>query len=62
VFRPFCESSNNILFSSSSAYCNPGEKIKWYTVSWPGDSLSWEDFRGEVLGATDPSAARKYFL
>ena len=40
-----------------AAYCNPGEKIQWYTVSWPADSLSWEDFRGEVLGATDPSAA-----
>ena len=41
------------------AYCNPGEKIQWYTVSWPTDSLSWEDFRGSVLGATDPSAAPK---
>jgi nucleoside diphosphate kinase len=39
------------------AYCNPGEKIQWYTVSWPSDSLSWEDFRGKVLGATDPTAA-----
>jgi hypothetical protein len=41
------------------AYCNPGEKIQWYTVSWPSDSLSWEDFRGKVLGATDPSEAPK---
>ena len=41
--------------SMRAAYCNPGEKIQWYTVSWPADSLSWEDFRGEVLGATDPS-------
>lgn len=40
-----------------TAYCNPGEKIQWYTVQWPSDSLSWEDFRGKVLGATDPSAA-----
>lgn len=39
------------------AYCNPGEKIKWYTVSWPSDALSWADFRGKVLGATDPTAA-----
>ena len=51
-----------ILCLKQSDYCNPGEKIKWYTVSWPSDSLSWEDFRGEVLGATDPTAARKYFL
>lgn len=41
------------------AYCNPGEKIQWYTVSWPTDTLSWEDFRGKVLGATDPSVAPK---
>ena len=40
-----------------SAYTTPGDKIKWYTVSWPTDSLSWQDFRGVVLGATDPSAA-----
>jgi hypothetical protein len=40
-----------------SAYCNPGEKIQWYTVQWPSDTLSWEDFRAEVLGATDPSTA-----
>jgi hypothetical protein len=43
----------------NKAYCNPGEKIQWYTVSWPTDSLSWDDFRGQVLGATDPSAAPK---
>jgi hypothetical protein len=46
--------------SMRAAYCNPGEKIQWYTVSWPADSLSWEDFRGQVLGATDPSG--KYSL
>jgi len=50
---------NGFYMSMRAAYCNPGEKIKWYTVSWPSDSLSWEDFRGEVLGATDPSEAPK---
>jgi len=50
---------NGFYMSMRSAYCSPGEKIQWYTVSWPTDSLSWEDFRGEVLGATDPSAAPK---
>eukprot|EP00531_Pseudo-nitzschia_arenysensis_P020635 CAMPEP_0116135372 /NCGR_PEP_ID=MMETSP0329-20121206/11154_1 /TAXON_ID=697910 /ORGANISM="Pseudo-nitzschia arenysensis, Strain B593" /LENGTH=383 /DNA_ID=CAMNT_0003630165 /DNA_START=57 /DNA_END=1208 /DNA_ORIENTATION=- len=48
---------NGFYMSMRAAYCNPGEKIKWYTVSWPADSLSWADFRGEVLGATDPSEA-----
>ncbi|KAL3921631.1 MAG: hypothetical protein SGILL_002650, partial [Bacillariaceae sp.] len=50
---------NGFYMSMRAAYCNPGEMIRWYTVSWPTDSLSWEDFRGEVLGATDPSAAPK---
>ena len=50
---------NGFYMEMRAAYCNPGEKIRWYTVTWPTDSLSWEDFRGEVLGATDPSAAPK---
>mmetsp|Transcript_32288 Transcript_32288/g.39651 ORF Transcript_32288/g.39651 Transcript_32288/m.39651 type:complete len:384 (+) Transcript_32288:56-1207(+) len=58
---------NGFYMSMRAAYCNPGEKIMWYTVSWPADSLSWEDFRGVVLGATDPSTApvgsvRRYIL
>ena len=50
---------NGFYMSMRAAYCNPGEKIRWYSVSWPTDKLSWQDFRGEVLGATDPSTARK---
>jgi hypothetical protein len=51
--------SHFYLFTLLTEYCSPGEKIQWYTVSWPTDSLSWEDFRGKVLGATNPSAAPK---
>jgi len=50
---------NGFYMSMRSAYCNPGEKIQWYTVSWPSDSLSWGDFRGNILGATDPTEAPK---
>lgn len=50
---------NGFYMEMRSAYTNPGEKIHWYTVSWPADALSWADFRGKVLGATDPSAAPK---
>lgn len=50
---------NGFYMSMRAAYCNPGEKIKYYTVQWPADALSWEDFRGSVLGATNPSAAPK---
>lgn len=48
---------NGFYMSMRAAYCNPGEQIKWYSVSWPTDSLSWADFRGVVLGPTDPSQA-----
>lgn len=50
---------NGFYMAMRSAYTNPGEKIQWYTVSWPADALSWADFRGKVLGATDPSEAPK---
>ncbi|KAG7350900.1 nucleoside diphosphate kinase [Nitzschia inconspicua] len=50
---------NGFYMSMRAAYCNPGEKIRWYTVNWNTDSLSWEDFRSKVLGATDPSSAPK---
>lgn len=48
---------NGFYMAMRAAYCAPGEKIRWYTVAWPSDGLSWADFRGTVLGATDPSAA-----
>ena len=46
---------NGFYMDMRAAYTTPGEKIAWYTVSWPTDSLSWGDFRGVVLGATDPT-------
>jgi hypothetical protein len=50
---------NGFYMQMRAAYTNHGEKISWYTVSWPVDSLSWADFRGVVLGATDPTTAPK---
>jgi nucleoside diphosphate kinase len=35
----------------------PGLTIRWYDVTFSPDDLSWEEFRGSVIGATDPSAA-----
>lgn len=32
-------------------------KLKWYTVEWPAEQLSWADFRGNVLGVTNPAEA-----
>jgi len=50
---------NGFYMEMRAAYTNLGEKIQWYTVSWPTENLSWSDFRSEVLGATDPSTAPK---
>jgi len=35
----------------------PPAKLKWYTVEWPVEQLSWADFRSKVLGATNPAQA-----
>ena len=48
---------NGFYMEMRAAYTTPGDKIKWYTVSWPADALSWENFRGKVLGATNPTVA-----
>ena len=38
-------------------YTTPGTSIYYYLVEWDPAKLSWEDFRGKVLGATDPKDA-----
>ena len=41
-------------------FTKPGSSIYYYLVEWDSTGsakLSWEDFRGKVLGATDPSTA-----
>jgi len=48
---------NGFYMDMRAAYTTPGDKIQWYTVSWPADSLTWQDFRGKVLGATNPAVA-----
>jgi len=40
--------------SMRSQFTAPGRSIHWWTVEWNADTLSWEDFRGKVLGPTDP--------
>ena len=36
-------------------YTKPGESIHYFLVEWDPAKLSWEDFRGKTLGATDPA-------
>merc|ERR1712203_278336 len=35
----------------------PGTEIYYYVVEWDAKSLPWSDFRGKVLGPTDPAEA-----
>jgi nucleoside diphosphate kinase len=48
---------NGFYMSMRAAYTTPPAAIHWFTVEWPADQLSWEDFRGKVLGGTDPASA-----
>ena len=38
-------------------FTKPSSSIYFYLVEWDPAKLSWEDFRGKVLGATDPATA-----
>ena len=38
-------------------FTKPDASIYYYLVEWDPAKLSWEDFRGKVLGATDPATA-----
>lgn len=40
-----------------SKYVTPGTCIHYYVVEWDPLDLSWADFRGKVLGPTDPASA-----
>ena len=40
-------------------YTEPSSKLHYFLVEWDPRMLSWEEFRGKVLGATDPATAVK---
>lgn len=48
---------NGFFMSMRSKYVAPGTSIHYYVVEWNSADLSWADFRGNVLGPTDPSTA-----
>lgn len=48
---------NGFYMAMRGAYTTAPAQIHYFTVEWPTATLSWEDFRGSVLGATDPAAA-----
>jgi len=48
---------NGFFMQMRSNYVAPGKSIYWFTVEWDENMLSWADFRGKVLGPTDPNDA-----
>jgi hypothetical protein len=48
---------NGFFMSMRSKFTAPGTSIHYYVVEWNANDLSWSDFRGKVLGPTDPADA-----
>lgn len=48
---------NGFYMNMREKYTKAGEKIYYFTVEFPANNLTWEQFRGEKLGATDPTQA-----
>mmetsp|Transcript_19987 Transcript_19987/g.23951 ORF Transcript_19987/g.23951 Transcript_19987/m.23951 type:complete len:336 (-) Transcript_19987:137-1144(-) len=48
---------NGFFMSMRSKFVLPGTSIYYYVVEWDSKDLSWADFRGSVLGPTDPADA-----
>merc|ERR1719262_2161128 len=50
---------NGFFMTMRSGFVKEGTCIYYYTVEWDEKDLSWADFRGKVLGPTDPAEAPK---
>ncbi len=50
---------NAFFMSMRSKFVTPGTSIHYYVVDFDPKELSWSDFRGKVLGPTDPHTAPK---
>jgi len=48
---------NGFFMSMRSNFVAPGASIYYFVVEFEKDTLAWEDFRGKVLGPTDPATA-----
>mmetsp|Transcript_24059 Transcript_24059/g.68441 ORF Transcript_24059/g.68441 Transcript_24059/m.68441 type:complete len:304 (+) Transcript_24059:117-1028(+) len=48
---------NGFYMNMRSKFTTPGTCIYYFETEWPAQSLSWADFRGKVLGGTDPKIA-----
>jgi len=50
---------NGFFMTMRSTYVKEGASIYYFVVEWETKNLSWSDFRGKVLGPTDPADAPK---
>lgn len=50
---------NAFFMQMRSGFVAPGSSIHYYVVDFDPETLSWADFRGKVLGPTDPKDAPK---
>lgn len=48
---------NGFFMSMREKFTKPGAEIYYYSVEWDASDISWGDFRGKVLGPTDPAKA-----
>jgi len=48
---------NAFFMTMRGKFTAPGTSIHYYVVEFDPEKLSWEDFRGSVLGPTDPKDA-----
>lgn len=48
---------NGFFMSMRSKFVTPGTSIKYFVVDFEPSKLSWSDFRGKILGPTDPKDA-----
>jgi len=48
---------NGFFMNMRNDYVKPGAEIHYYVVEWDSKKTAWADFRGSVLGPTDPADA-----
>eukprot|EP01010_Urceolus_cornutus_P005388 NODE_933_length_1225_cov_264.029762_g708_i0.p1 GENE.NODE_933_length_1225_cov_264.029762_g708_i0~~NODE_933_length_1225_cov_264.029762_g708_i0.p1 ORF type:complete len:378 (-),score=81.36 NODE_933_length_1225_cov_264.029762_g708_i0:90-1163(-) len=53
---------NGFYMSMREKFTKDGASISYFVVEWDNSELSWADFRGKVLGGTDPKTAEKCSL
>lgn len=46
---------NGFYMAMRNKFVSPDALIKYFVVEWDAKKMSWEDFRGQLLGSTDPA-------